>query len=149
MTNSQRLAEVRERLCDWLAEQPREDSEGQTAEIVGESVLIVDGFYCGRRFDAGRCYAIWFIEEDQLKIHAAGGELLCVFSSEELRQGSVREAPTAQQALQDQGAETNHTVDVISLTQQLDTRAGNDEPAGDENAAVNQPDDSDDIRRAA
>jgi hypothetical protein len=90
MTNSQRLAEVRQRLCDWLEQQPAESEAGHP--IVGESVLIVDGFYAGRRFDAGNYRAVWFMEEDQLKIHAAGGELLGVFQGPQLTYDKTAQA---------------------------------------------------------
>ena len=96
MTNSQRLAQVRERLLHWLADKPAEDSEAETATIIGESILIVDGFYAGRRFDAGRYQAIWFMEEDELKIHAAAGELLDVLAGDQLAPASTVEADSSE-----------------------------------------------------
>jgi hypothetical protein len=84
MTTSQRLAEVRNRLLDWLANQAPPPGE-ESFEIVGESILMVDDFYAGRRFDAGHFYAVWFMEEDELKIHTASGDLLCVYVGDEKR----------------------------------------------------------------
>lgn len=88
MTNSQRLAQVREHLLGWLDQQPQDDQDGSVAvdgsPITSESVLIVDGFYCGRRFNAGTYRATWFIEEDELKIHDESGKLLCVVGGTEL-----------------------------------------------------------------
>ncbi|MCG8652422.1 MAG: hypothetical protein MI861_21455 [Pirellulales bacterium] len=83
MTNSQRLALVRDRLRQWIADQGDSSaSEGNDPSLANpirnESILIRDGFYCGRRFDLGAYRAVWFLEEDQLKIYARGGDLVCV-----------------------------------------------------------------------
>jgi hypothetical protein len=40
--------------------------------------------YCGRRFQADGLQAIWFIEEDQLKIYAKDGSVARVLSSAEV-----------------------------------------------------------------
>jgi hypothetical protein len=40
-----------------------------------ESLLIRGGAYCGRRFDAPRGHAIWFVEEDEIKFYGADGKL--------------------------------------------------------------------------
>ena len=37
-----------------------------------ESILIRDGYYCGRRFRLGELEAIWFVDEDQLKVYDEG-----------------------------------------------------------------------------
>ena len=89
MTNSQRLATVRDRLIQWLAEhrgQEHADAVAQAGEeaIKQESILIRDGFYCGRRFDLGTHRAVWFLEEDEVKIYGSGGELLGVLSSQQI-----------------------------------------------------------------
>ncbi len=49
-----------------------------------ESILICDGFYCGRRLDAGDYTAVWFLEEDELKISDAFGDLKCVLRGSEI-----------------------------------------------------------------
>jgi hypothetical protein len=41
-----------------------------------ESILIRQGVYCGRRFQAARGYAIWFVEENQIKVFEDGGKLV-------------------------------------------------------------------------
>ena len=41
--------------------------------LIEEAILIRDGFYCGRRFQCGSLQAIWFVEEDQLKIYNQQG----------------------------------------------------------------------------
>ena len=43
---------------------------------IEEAILIRDGFYCGRRFRCGPLEAVWFIEEDQLKIYNQQGVIL-------------------------------------------------------------------------
>jgi hypothetical protein len=43
-----------------------------------ESILIRDGSYCGRRFDAACGHAIWFVEESQLKVYDSSGAVLQV-----------------------------------------------------------------------
>jgi hypothetical protein len=40
-----------------------------------ETILIAQGHYAGRRFEATCGYALWFLEESQVKIYRAGGEL--------------------------------------------------------------------------
>jgi hypothetical protein len=87
MTNSQRLATVRNRLTRWLAEQQEGDADTQgdgRNPILTESILIRDEFYCGRRFQAASHQAVWFIEEDELKIYRNDGELACVLSGDQL-----------------------------------------------------------------
>ena len=41
-----------------------------------ESIVIRHGVYCGRRFRAAGGYAIWFIEENQVKVFEDGGKLV-------------------------------------------------------------------------
>ncbi len=43
-----------------------------------QSLLIRDGNYCGRRFEAERGHALWFFEEDQVKVFGADGRVLRV-----------------------------------------------------------------------
>ena len=43
-----------------------------------ETILIRGGSYCGRRFEAEAGHAIWFVEEDQLKLVDAGGRVVRV-----------------------------------------------------------------------
>jgi hypothetical protein len=40
-----------------------------------ETILIRDGSYCGRRFENDHATAIWFVEEDQLKVYHADGSV--------------------------------------------------------------------------
>jgi hypothetical protein len=48
---------------------------------MSENILIRDETYCGRRFRSGGYQAIWFIEEDEIKIYAQGGAVLRVMSA--------------------------------------------------------------------
>jgi len=48
--------------------------------------LMRDEFYVGRRFYTDSHRAVWFIEEDELKIFNSENELLCVLSSAEIDQ---------------------------------------------------------------
>lgn len=76
MTNSQRLAAVRRCLDRWI--------EGQNSEIdveIHEAVLIRDGYYVGRRFKLAQFHAVWFMEEDEIKIHDSQGVLLARLDS--------------------------------------------------------------------
>lgn len=78
MTNSQRLEAIRQHLQAWFAAQ----TDGQPWEA-SESILIRDGFYCGRCFQLPGFRAIWFFEEEQIKVYRSTGELLATFSANE------------------------------------------------------------------
>ena len=88
MTNSQRLASVRKRLEQWLRKQAvsnADDMRSETApRIYSESILIREGFYCGRQFNAGAYRAVWFMEEDELKISDRNGKWVCSLRGDEL-----------------------------------------------------------------
>lgn len=43
-----------------------------------ETILIRNGGYCGRRFETDNAAAIWFVEENQLKVFQADGRLVRV-----------------------------------------------------------------------
>jgi len=46
--------------------------------------MINDGFYCGRKFAFGPYTAIWFVEENQIKVFNPDGTVAHSASSEEL-----------------------------------------------------------------
>lgn len=50
-----------------------------------ETVLIRDGFYCGRRYRRDGWQAVWFVEEEQIKIFDRQGEIKEVFSGSNAR----------------------------------------------------------------
>lgn len=79
MTNSQRLATIRACFVTWIANQT-----GATEAIESESILIRDEFYCGRRLRSESHHAIWFTEEDELKIFRIDGGLQCVLAGDQI-----------------------------------------------------------------
>jgi len=64
------------------------------AQATHESILIRQDAYCGRRFDAADGYAIWFVEEGQVKVFGASGHMVEVLELE--KQAPVR--PTQRMA---------------------------------------------------
>jgi hypothetical protein len=73
------------------------DRLGAETGEVRETILIRDGYYCGRRYHRGGLQAIWFIEENQLKFHAPDGSVLEVRSAgeEPLRKAALGRALAA------------------------------------------------------
>lgn len=66
----------------------------QGAEVgfqLNEHILLRHDVYCGRRFFAGGLQAIWFVEEDQLKLHARDGTVANVISSAEAARSTKAE----------------------------------------------------------
>ncbi|MEM6473181.1 MAG: hypothetical protein AAF802_26705 [Planctomycetota bacterium] len=99
MTNSQRLAIVRAHLTRWLNQQyESEDAPQAAVQLLGESILIVDGYYGGRTFRArvgeSLLTATWFMEPDELKIRSSDGEVLASFQGEEMKDLPVVAAET-------------------------------------------------------
>jgi hypothetical protein len=88
MTNHHVLHLVRQTLAQWLGRRhPGEHFQPQ------ESILIRDGFYCGRRIQFADYQAVWFAEEGSIKIYSGSGELLEKLSaSESVEQGAFRRA---------------------------------------------------------
>lgn len=41
-----------------------------------ETLLIRDGFYCGRRYRLDGWQAVWFVEENQIKVYDQEGVLV-------------------------------------------------------------------------
>jgi hypothetical protein len=52
-----------------------------TADGLEETILIRNGFYCGRRFATSGAHAVWFCEENQLKFYGAHGKVLYVLQN--------------------------------------------------------------------
>ena len=109
MANSQRLTTVRLAIEGYLASQSDQpgsqtklelvssqdgvssetlasgdDEIGIDCVIASESILIRDEHYCGLRFNTSTHRAVWFIEEDQVKIYTADQRLLCVLTADEI-----------------------------------------------------------------
>ena len=83
MTNSQRLAAVRRCLDRWLENQ---QSDGDIE--ISDAVLIRAGFYVGRTFQLGPYRAVWFMEDDEVKIHDVAGALVAKLDSAAIDLGS-------------------------------------------------------------
>lgn len=45
-------------------------------DSVGESILIRNGLFCGRKFRCSGYQVVWFIEEDEIKFFSPCGDLL-------------------------------------------------------------------------
>lgn len=81
MTNSQRLSAVRDALRGWLLTHLPENP--RAADPVGEAMLIQDGCFCGRRFRFPEHAAVWFLEEDEVKLRDLQGNLMvCLHGSQ-------------------------------------------------------------------
>ena len=118
MTNSQRLAEVRRCIDRWLEEQ------GCDSDVeIRESMLIRNGFYVGRRFKLTDYQAVWFIEEDEVKIHDATGLVLVRLDSAAIDMTS--RAPIVAQHEQETGElgeEVPATIPLARMANSADVR---------------------------
>ena len=86
MTNSQRLALVRAHLQKWVADSKTDQNHSSDVDaqaIICESIVIRDGFFCGRSFQMAEYRAVWFIEEDELKIYDTEG-VVATFQGDEI-----------------------------------------------------------------
>lgn len=77
MTVNPWIETVRKLVRDRFANQ----LEGDTEEFC-ESILVREGVYCGRRFSQGGLEAVWFAEENQLKLYDQQGRLMEVVRPE-------------------------------------------------------------------
>ena len=73
-------AEMTQHVRQLVAEAFARVGMPQPAEF-SESILTKGGNYCGRRFTGEGGHAIWFVEENQLKLYAADGQLTQVIST--------------------------------------------------------------------
>ncbi len=53
------------------------------AELI-ETILIRDGYYCGRRFECDGFSAVWFVEENELKVHHRDGSVSASYTVDKL-----------------------------------------------------------------
>ncbi|TWT66117.1 hypothetical protein [Allorhodopirellula solitaria] len=79
MTPSQQLARVRNCVHAYCQGQYPDESID-----LHDSIFINNGFYCGRKFRCEQFSAIWFAEEDQLKIHDTDGACLVSWNAAEM-----------------------------------------------------------------
>ena len=73
MTHLDLVQRVRQEVRDTIAELSHESTQP-----LQETILVRDGLYCGRRFQAEQYEAIWFIEEGEIKFYAIDGGVLLV-----------------------------------------------------------------------
>jgi len=52
--------------------------------LLEETVLIRNGYFCGRRYHCNGFHAIWFVEENQVKVFDQQGTISEVFSADRL-----------------------------------------------------------------
>jgi hypothetical protein len=64
--------------------------------LIKESLMLKQGMYCGRKFTAQNHQLVWFIEENQIKLNDAQGQLL-VSTSAALFVDQYRSTPPAVQ----------------------------------------------------
>jgi len=64
MSHAQRIDEVRREVTQAFARM-----EVAEPSQFRETILLHRGAYCGRRFEADGAYAIWFLEEDEVKFY--------------------------------------------------------------------------------
>lgn len=62
---------VRQTICTHLAK-----LSNHTIPSLHETILIRNGLYCGRKFQAEGYEVVWFIEEDEIKFFSPCGNLL-------------------------------------------------------------------------
>jgi hypothetical protein len=79
MQHSQTLTAIRQIVRDIFAELGQAEDCQAT-----EHILLRDDLYCGRRFQADGLQAIWFIEENEIKIYAKDGTVARVLSPSEI-----------------------------------------------------------------
>ena len=70
MQHTRQLAAVRDVVLETFAEYTSDNSE------LYETVLIRDGFYCGRCFACGEVRAVWFAEDNLVKFYGENGQFL-------------------------------------------------------------------------
>jgi len=77
MGNVQRLDRIRS-----LIRQTFVELGGLADQLPRETMLIRNGFFCGRRFDIDGLQAVWFTEEDEIKFFGRSGSLARVIALE-------------------------------------------------------------------
>ncbi|MGE0757169.1 MAG: hypothetical protein AB7F89_24000 [Pirellulaceae bacterium] len=68
-------AQVLERVRDIVKRQ-FSDHGIEPGSDFAETILIRDGYYCGRSFTSGGMRAVWFVDEDLIKIFGRDHSLL-------------------------------------------------------------------------
>jgi hypothetical protein len=61
-----------------LVEQTFQSLRSAPQELTRETFLIREGHYCGHRYESDELSAVWFLEEDEIKVFGENGGLLLV-----------------------------------------------------------------------
>jgi len=77
MAHAQLISTVRSLVASAFAELGVSE-----AEAPRETLLVCGGTYCGRRFKTEEAQAVWFFEENEVKIYAADGRIARVLQLE-------------------------------------------------------------------
>ncbi len=64
-----------------FVEQAFQQLDRYTTLPLREAALIRDGHYCGHRFTSRELSAVWFFEEDEVKIYGSDRQLIQVVST--------------------------------------------------------------------
>ncbi len=56
---------------------------------LSEHILIRDDLYCGRRFRCNELQAVWFIEEDEIKVYGPDGAVVRVLCASQLPKEAI------------------------------------------------------------
>lgn len=137
MTNSQRLAAVRRCLDRWFETQHHDEDID-----IRDAVLIRNGFYAGRRFELGQYRAVWFMEEDELKIQDAAGTIVAKFNAAEINRLSGVAPEAAAPEVADHS--DDERVATISMTKAVSASENAEKAESQSSVAQDQG-----IRRAA
>jgi hypothetical protein len=81
-----------------LVRQTFQELRVPVTEGLEETILIRNGFYCGRRFATAAAHAIWFCEENQLKFYGEQGTVLHVIQHVDQQVGGLADLPLADAA---------------------------------------------------
>jgi hypothetical protein len=73
MDDVQRLGQIRSLICKTFSA-----FGGSMDRMPRETLLIRDGFFCGRRFESDGLQAVWFTEENEVKFFDRNGAILRV-----------------------------------------------------------------------
>jgi hypothetical protein len=57
-----------------------------------ETILVRDGYYCGRRLECDGLSVVWFVEENQVKFYHRDGSVTGTCSVDDLLRADVRQA---------------------------------------------------------
>ena len=104
--------------------------------------MIRDGFYCGRKMQAAHFHAVWFMEEDQLKVYERTGDVVAVFSGTEIGDIELLRQAEPQDDLR------TPSTSVVSISTPVDPHASESESLAQEVDSTEEATD-DSIKKAA